>query len=238
MSRRSSRHPSTEGIARIAVALRELADHVVFVGGAIAPLLQTDPPFDGPRPTREVDAVIASTRYAGVGALHARLRALGFRRSPAEAGHLHRWLSPEGDMFDLVTAGDHPGGSGQIWDRLALESSVLADVGGGQIIRHASAPMFLALKLAAYADRGAADPFASHDLEDVLALLAARPGVVAETKAAALEAKEFIARSLWSLQARPDFEDLLAGHLNNAQDPARTIGRVRGWVEELARLVG
>ncbi|MCU0381989.1 MAG: hypothetical protein MUE58_12445, partial [Chitinophagaceae bacterium] len=71
------------------------------------------------------------------------------------------------DWLDLVPSWSHPGGSGQEWDRFALQSSVSADLGDGVMVRHASAPAFLALKWAAYGDRGVTDPFASHDLEDI-----------------------------------------------------------------------
>jgi len=90
------------------------------------------------------------------------------------------------------------------------------------------------LKLAAYADRGIGDPFASHDLEDILALVASRPGLVTEVQASVPEAGEFIARSMATLLARRDLEDLLAGHLNNAQDPAHVVTAVRAAMERLS----
>jgi len=44
-------------------------------------------------------------------------------------------------------------------------------------IRHASAPTFIALKWAAFGDRGGGDVFASHDVEDILAVIASRPSL-------------------------------------------------------------
>lgn len=225
-------------MARLAVALQELLEQVVFIGGAIAPLLQTDPPFDAPRPTKDVDAVIASTNYGTMNSVHERLGTLGFRQDPADRAHLHRWRSPDGDILDLVPAGGHPGASGQLWDRLAIETSERVDLGDGRTIRHASAPMFLALKLAAYADRGAADPFGSHDLEDIIALLAARPGIAEEVRRAPAEARKFIRGALSQLAARSDFEDLLAGCLNNTPDPAGTVERVRRSLEGILHPAG
>lgn len=238
MKRPERPHPSVEAMARLAVALRDLSEQVVFIGGAIAPLLQTDPPFDAPRPTKDVDAVIASANYGTMNSVHERLGTLGFRQDPARTDHLHRWRSPEGDILDLVPAGEHPGASGQPWDRLAIDTSVEADLGGGRVIRHASAPMFLALKLSAYADRGAADPFGSHDLEDIIALLAARPGIAEEVRRAPVEAGEFIRGALSRLAARPDFEDLIAGCLNNTPDPAGTVARVRRSLEGIIHPAG
>ena len=56
--------PSVQRLKRIALALGEFAEEVVFIGGAIAPLLQLDPPFPEARPTKDIDGVVASTVIA------------------------------------------------------------------------------------------------------------------------------------------------------------------------------
>ena len=145
--------PSVQRIVRVARRLGDLSNDVVFIGGSIAPLLQTNPPFDGPRPTKDADAVTASAKYTDLGRLHESLRVRKFRQDPGDTSHIHRWRSPDDDIFDLVPAGGHPGGSGQVWDRLALETSQNVTLADGTIFRHASAPAFLALKWAAYDDR-------------------------------------------------------------------------------------
>jgi predicted nucleotidyltransferase len=204
----------------------------VFIGGAIAPLLQTDPPFPRARVTSDVDGVVASQRYGDLDALGARLRARGFRQDP-HAAHLHRWTSPSGIPFDLVPAGAHPGGSGNPWDAAALDTSDQAILAGGVVIRHARAPAFLAQKWAAHHDRGREHPLDSHDLEDILALLASRPGIVEEVTAAPPEVGAYLAAQARGFLADPDAADLLAAHLNNAQDAAATIGAVRRVLERL-----
>lgn len=229
--RQNREHPSVQRIARIAAALGEL-----LPDGAIAPLLHTDSPFGEPRPTKDVDAVVGSTRYTEVGILHERLRERGFRQDPVPGQHMHRWRSPQGDLLDLGPAGDHPGGSGQIWDKIALETSAEVDLGVGSPVRYACAPCFLALKWAAYDDRGKGDPFASHDLEDILALLAARPSIVEEIRRGRAELRDFVVGKIRQLVSRAEFEDLLAAHLNNAQDPGEVIDRVRERLQEFARI--
>lgn len=93
--------PSIRRLARVARALGPLVDTVVFIGGAIAPLLQSDPPFEAARPTNDVDGVVASANYAGMQRLGVILPGLRFRQDPGNAPHLHRWTSPDGDLFDL-----------------------------------------------------------------------------------------------------------------------------------------
>lgn len=218
--------PSVQRLKRVAQALGEIAEQVVFIGGAIAPLLQLDPPFTEARPTKDIDGVVASTKYADLGRMSEALRGRGFTQSPHDSAHIHRWRSPAGDALDLVPAGSHFGGSGQDWDRLALRHFLVVDLDDGIQIRHADAPAFLALKWAAFADRGRADPFGSHDLEDILALTASRVGIVGEVERASDELRQFVARSTGQFLRLNHVSDLLAGHLNNAQDPRATMGMV------------
>jgi len=228
-------HPSVARIRRVAITLGALADEIVFIGGAIAPLLQTDPAFDRARPTKDVDAVVGSSSYTDVGRLHDRLRSLGFAQPGDQTHHIHRWRSPGGDILDLIPCGAHPGGSGQEWDRESLTTSVDVDLGDGVRVRIASAPVFLALKWAAYRDRGASDPFASHDLEDILALLAARDTVVAEIGGASARVSAFVANQTRLFLAHDGFEDLLAANLSNTQDPAHFVAVVRERLGAIAR---
>jgi hypothetical protein len=56
---------SIELLERGAVALDDLVDEVVFVGGATIPLWITDPAAPPPRPTKDVDVIIeVATRSA------------------------------------------------------------------------------------------------------------------------------------------------------------------------------
>lgn len=231
-------HPSTQRVRRVVVALADLAGDVVFVGGAIAPLLQTDPPFAGSRATTDVDGVVATATYTDIGPLHEKLRALGFVQPPDGGRHIHRWRSPsgDGDLLDLVPAGEHPGGSGQLWDRIALETFVVTELDGGVMVRHASACAFMGLKWAAFDDRGADDPTGSHDLEDIIALIASRPTLVEEVRTADETLGPTIVRRAKELLADPGLQDLLAAHLNNAEDRARAIRTVTIRLTEISKI--
>lgn len=230
------RHPALDRVAAVAAALGELNHRVVFIGGAIAPLLQTQPSFPGPRPTSDVDAMVATTWYSEAQRVHEALAARGFRRAPEAAHHAHRWIGPHGIPFDLVPAGQHPGASGNPWDEVAIATAVEATLDPGLSIRHASAPGFLALKWSAYRDRGRGDPLNSHDLEDILALLASRPSIVGEIAAAPPELRSYLVAQATAFLAHPHAADLLAAHINNAQNPARTSAAVRALLERMSTL--
>ncbi|MGH7537643.1 MAG: hypothetical protein ACREMF_03335 [Gemmatimonadales bacterium] len=182
-----------------------------------------------------MDAVLATTSYADAHAVEESLITAGFRQDLADTRHAHRWRSPEGIPFDLVPAGQHLGASGSPWDQAAIDTAATATIDPGITIRHASAPAFLALKWAAHHDRGADDPLGSHDLEDILALLASRPVIVDEVAAAPLELRLYVAAQTKAFLAGSSAEDLLAAHLNHSQDPAHTITAVRTQLEHLAQ---
>ena len=206
------------------------------VNGAIAPLLQIDPPFPRARPTSDVDGVMATSTYSESQRFQDDLPRRGFRRDLEDPRHAHRWIGPSGIPFDLVPAREHLGGSGNPWDAIAIETAVDAALTGGITIRHVSAPAFLAQKWAAHHDRGRDDPLNSHDLEDILALIASRPGIVEEVAGMPPELRAYVAAEAGAFLRSPDAEDLLAAHLNNAQDPGQTIAAVRALLDRFGHL--
>ncbi|WP_310569579.1 hypothetical protein [Gemmatimonas sp.] len=236
-TRRST--PALDRLRRIARQLGALCERVVFIGGAVAPLLQSDDVIPRVRPTNDVDAVIATSSYAELGPLRDALRARGFSEAavPPEHGattHMHRWIAPDGGgPFDLVPVGEHPGGTGAVADAYAVESAVRIDLRQKDgdapcIVRHASPVAFLMLKWAAFSDRGRESPFDSHDLEDIIGVMASRPTIVTEGRAAPLAVRRFLAEQCRALLADADMADeLMAAHL-----PAGTVIAVRESVRQ------
>jgi hypothetical protein len=51
-------------LREVAIGLDGLLDRIVFIGGAIAPLLQVEPPFGSARPTGDVDAIAVTVSYS------------------------------------------------------------------------------------------------------------------------------------------------------------------------------
>src|SRR5260370_19274749 len=98
---------------------------------------------------------------------------------------------------------------------------------GGVPLRHVSARAVLAQKWAAHHDRGRADPLASHDLEDILALLASRPTILEEVAAAPAALRGHAAEQAKNFLADVNAVDLLHAHLNKPQHPAPTVCALR-----------
>jgi predicted nucleotidyltransferase len=228
--------PSVQRIVAVARELGPLADEVVFIGGAIAPLLHTQPPFTAARVTKDVDAIAASTRYTDAKRWETQLQKRGFRQRAAAGGHAHRWESPSGILLDLVPAGTHLGGSGSLWDAEALESAVTT-IADGVTLRHAAAPAFAAMKLAAFADRGRGDLRSSHDVEDVIALIASRASIVPEITAASSDVRNLVGKWAVAMLRDGTAEEVAAAHLNNATDAATATRETLQRLTAIAALV-
>jgi predicted nucleotidyltransferase len=226
-------HTSVREVVSIARAIGALADEVVFVGGAVAPLLHTERVLADVRATKDVDGIVASATYGDVERVARILRARGFTHVAGSAAHMYRWRSPALILFDLVPAGEHTGGTGSELDALALRSPVVVTI-DSVAIRHVSAATFIALKLEAYNDRGNGDVHASHDIEDVIALIASRPSIVDDVLAAEPMVRKRIASFAALLMASDIADDILTGHLNNADDLSYAVRAARSRLRAIA----
>src|SRR5438552_15351031 len=104
------RGPAIDRVAAVATDLGDLATRVVFIGGAIAPLLQTDPPFPRARVPSDVDGVVASSTYAESGRLHRELAKRGSRQAISDPKQDHSRIGPSTIPADPVPGGRHPDG--------------------------------------------------------------------------------------------------------------------------------
>lgn len=230
-----SRPASVARIITVARELGTLADEVVFIGGAIAPLLHTESPLPRPRATRDVDGVIASHSYGDSERLHDALRQRGFRHDMSDTAHMHRWVAPSGELLDLVPSGSHIGGSGNEWDAAAIESATAVTM-DGITFRHASAPAFFAMKIEAFKDRGGRDARDSQDIEDIIALIASRPTITSEIDSAASNVRSKVRAFASSLLDAGIAEEVISAQLNNAEDPASAVESTLKRMEEIAAL--
>jgi len=226
--------PVRARLERVARALGPLAQRVVLIGGSIAPLLHTESLVRRPRPTDDVDGVIDADNYVAQGALQAELRAAGFTEAMGDGNLAHRWRTPDGDLVDLVPTGAQLGSTGQEWDVLALHEFDVLEIAPGIFLRHVRAPLLLAMKFAAFRDRGREDPLYSADLEDIFALVLCRPAIVDEVRASDPTVAAFVASQAALLLSEFEIEDLAAAHLNHAYAPAEAMKIVIGRLRAMA----
>jgi hypothetical protein len=92
---------------------------------------------------------------------------------------------------------------------------------------------FLATKLAAFADRGAADFYASHDLEDLITVVDGRSAIVDEVDSAPAALRKYVVETLRAMNDIPEFREALPGHL---PPDAASQQRLRGLRQKIAAL--
>ena len=120
--------PNLPYLRQVAEALGDLRDQVVFVGGAVAGLLVTDPLADSVRATRDVDAVV----NAGLALFHrieATVAGCGFVRD-VSSDVICLWVHKEsGVLFDLMPVHADVLGFSNRWYPYAVETADTVDLG-------------------------------------------------------------------------------------------------------------
>ena len=218
--------PNLPNLCAIAEAVGDLRDRVVFVGGATAGLLITDPAAELVRATQDVDAIVE----AQLGEFHRieeQLAARGFVRD-IESGVICRWIHRESrNLFDLMPVDSHVLGFSNRWYGYAVDTARPTSLGDGLTILMVTAPAFIATKLEAFADRGAGDILASHDLEDVLNVVDGREELTKEMETTPARVRDAVRTALKQLLAHADFNNALPGLIADADRTDTVLRRLR-----------
>jgi hypothetical protein len=202
--------PNLPSLRQIAEALGDLREQVVFVGGAVAGLLVTDPAADGVRATLDVDAVV-NGNFARFHRIEVALAQRGFVRDE-HSGVICRWVHQDsGVLFDLMSVQPEVLGFSNRWYRYAFETAESFELSPNLSIRVVSAVAFVATKLEAYAGRGGGDFMSSHDIEDVLNIVDGREELAQELATAPDELRRAVAAAVGALLRNPDFANVLPG---------------------------
>ena len=109
-----------------------------------------------------------------------RLVALGLRNDLREDAPICRWLTPEDVQVDVMPVDQAILGFSNQWYPTAVERAVDYLLTDDAVIRIPTAPVFLATKWEAFLGRGEGDLLGSHDLEDIITVVAGRSEVLEE----------------------------------------------------------
>jgi hypothetical protein len=204
-----------EWMVTVAERLGELRERVMFLGGAVLGLL-VDSPSDV-RATMDVDVVIDLRSQVDRAALDSQLLALGFQPDRSEGAPICRWRVGPLTVDIMPTDGAILGFSNR-WYPEAMAMATRREVSPGVTVKVISAPYFIATKLEAFLGRGGGDFMASHDLEDIIAIIDGRDALIDEVRAASAELRSYLASTFAGFLATPAFVDAVSGHLRG--DPA------------------
>lgn len=230
--------PNLDLLEDAAAKLTPLLREVVFIGGATLGLLVTDAGAAPVRGTIDVDVIAEITTYVDYIAFSSRLQALGFAQDAREDAPVCRWVNADLKL-DVMPLEKSVFGFSNIWYRGALEAAHWIALPSGAEIRIITAPFFLATKMEAFRGRGRGDFFASHDLEDFIAVVDGRDSLLDELASARPDVRAYLSNAAKELLAERRFRDALPGYLlpdeisqNRSQIVVPRLREMAGFDEE------
>jgi predicted nucleotidyltransferase len=140
----------------VVAALGPLCQRFVFVGGCITGLLVTEAASPSVRATRDVDAIVHVVSLVEYHTLERQLEQAGLRHDRSPHAPICRWLAGNA-LLDVMPTDKAILGFGNRWYDEAVRSALTLTLPSGTPIRMIAAPVFIATKLEAFADRGQGD---------------------------------------------------------------------------------
>lgn len=225
-----SNHINIVRIKAVNNALKELRDHVVFVGGSTISFY-ADRPVLEIRPTDDIDVIIEVLNYRQRQELEERLRAIGFTND-MESGIICRF-KVEGITVDIMPTDDPSIGFNNIWYPKGYENAVNYLLDDGKQIRILTAPYFLATKLEAFKGRGGGDGRLSHDFEDIVFVLENRGSLWQELMECDEGVKAYLVAEFSALIENPYFYEWIDCHVERRNFPPQTqviLSHITNWL--------
>jgi hypothetical protein len=229
---------ATSNLAKLEIVARkleELNNEVVYVGGCTTALFINDPLSLDVRPTQDVDCIVdivSSRDYTKFGK---ELSKKGFRQSIHEAV-ICRWFHDENIILDVMPTNEKILGFGNRWYKEALENPLSHQIADNLVIKSITPPYFLATKIEAFKTRGHNDFWSSHDLEDIITLIAGRVEIADEVESADSDLRRHLQISFSEMMEDDQFELSLPGHVSDG--PATvTMQRVQKVKERIERII-
>ncbi len=155
-------------IERVAIALEELNDDVVYVGGATVSLYVNDPAAKDVRATKDIDISVEIASISQLEELRENLTAKGFIQT-ADLKVICRFKLEE-ILLDVMGTKPIGWALANPWFELGFEKRELIEM-DNLSVHIMPLPYFLASKFVAHNDRGGSDPRMSHDFEDIVYIL-------------------------------------------------------------------
>ncbi len=207
------------------------------MGGQVAALLVTNPAATRVRPTTDVDIVIESSTRVQYRMVEERLLDLGLRQDTEEGAPICRWVVPHGGYrLDVMPTQQEVLGFSNRWYDLALELAEPFGLAPDLRICVPPAPVYLATKWDAFIDRGGGDYLASHDLEDLISVVAGRDELASEMTAMPKELRAYIAEFAREFLGHADMAYALQGALPDATQIPELIDDIIERFQNLAAM--
>lgn len=206
-------------IEKVANALGELNNNVIYVGGAIVSFFITDMGADQPRPTKDIDISVQISTYSEMDRLREQLATKGIY--PASNQNVMYRYEFEDVLIDFIPFEATPLGPTNSWLKPGFPLAYEVQA-GDQTIKILPVSYFLATKFEAFKSRGKNDPFMSHDFEDIIYVLDNNIEVVEIIKSADENLINFMKEMADFILSHPSKYDIISGHINPFTSAERT----------------
>lgn len=217
----------------VANALGALRERLVFVGGCAVDLLLTDAAAAPTRVTYDVDLVAQVAALSGYHELEDEFSRLGFKRDLSKEAPICRWRLDNLEV-DLMPTESSILGFANRWYPLVVETAQQVALPNGTTIKLIAAPIFLATKFEAFADRGNNDLLGSHDLEDIINVVDGRPEIIDEIALCREELRRYLSARCGVLLAMPNFMDALPGMIFPDESLAERVQLLASRLQKIA----
>lgn len=209
----------------------DLCQQMVFVGGCSTAVLITDDiTLQDIRATDDVDLIIDLKGMTQWMRLQETLRDRGFTVSIEDETICRmRFNNLKVDFMP-----DDPDilGFSNRWYKQAIDTAITYTLPSGRLIKHLSAPLFLATKFEAYNGRGQNDPLGSHDLEDIVNVIDGRIELLEEVQAINKELRLYLSEKFQALTEHPDFENFVHGNIRGPEGRVEIVSnRIQALID-------
>lgn len=195
---------------KVAKALDDLCEEVVFVGGAMVSLYIDDPNAEDIRPTKDIDVTFQITTAWELERIRVLLNQKGFREaadSPVTCRFKYDDL-----LVDVMSTKEIGWAPSNHWFSKGFNQAIPVFIDETEI-RVLPLPYFLASKFDAFFDRGIKDVYASKDLEDIVYLFNHTSEIVDQILIATDDVRLYIRESVQRLMNDPIVMGAIPGHL-------------------------
>ncbi len=154
-------------VEKVALALEEINEEVIYVGGAVLSLYANDEGAEEARPTKDIDISVQISTYAQMDQLRERLASKNIYPDPREnVVYRYSYLNI---LIDFIPFEDTTLGPTNRWLKPGFKVAYPVSIGSSHI-KILPLSMFLATKWEAFNNRGS-DPRTSDDFEDIIYIL-------------------------------------------------------------------
>jgi predicted nucleotidyltransferase len=178
-----------EATKRIALALAELNERVVYVGGAVVSLYIDDTSAEDVRPTKDIDISMEIANLVELEAIREELiKKKFYQTSEDQVICRFRFEDIKVDLMATKAVGWAPANP---WFGPGFKNLITFNI-DTVVIKCLSLPYYLATKFTAFYDRGSKDPRTSQDFEDIVYILNYTSNIKAQVDEADIEVKEYL----------------------------------------------